>query len=59
LPLFKEVFEKYPRSQFAPETIYYREVGRYLNSDEVDDSKKTGSCCSVSTRKAPEVRAPK
>jgi hypothetical protein len=39
-PLFKEVFEQYPRSQFAPEALYYRGVSRYLNSHEVDELKE-------------------
>jgi hypothetical protein len=39
-PLFKAVFEQHPRSQFAPEALYYRGVSRYLNSHEVDELKE-------------------
>jgi hypothetical protein len=39
-PLFKAVFEQHPRSQFAPEALYYRGVSRYLNSHEVDKLKE-------------------
>ena len=39
-PNFKGVFEQHPRSQFAPEALYYRGVSRYLNSHEVDALKE-------------------
>jgi len=39
-PLFKAVFEQHPRSQFAPEALYYRGVSRYLNSHEVEELKE-------------------
>ncbi|MGD8613948.1 MAG: hypothetical protein PVI93_23235 [Desulfobacterales bacterium] len=39
-PIFKEVFEQHPLSQFAPEALYYRGVSRYLNSHEVDELKE-------------------
>jgi hypothetical protein len=39
-PFFKAVFEQHPRSQFAPEALYYRGVSRYLNSHEVDELKE-------------------
>jgi hypothetical protein len=39
-PLFKAVFEQHPRSQFAPEALYYRGVSRYLYSHEVDQLKE-------------------
>jgi TolA-binding protein len=38
--LFKSVFEQHPRSQFAPEALYYRGVSRYLSSHEVDELKE-------------------
>ena len=38
--LFKAVFDKHPRSQFAPEALYYRGVSRYLESHEVDQLKE-------------------
>jgi hypothetical protein len=39
-PLFKVVFEQHPRSQFAPEALYYRGASRYLNSHEVKELKE-------------------
>ena len=39
-PLFKSVFEQHPRSQFAPEALYYRGVSRYLDSHKVDELKE-------------------
>ena len=39
-PLFKAVFDHNPRSQFAPEALYYRGVSRYLNSHEVEELKE-------------------
>lgn len=39
-PIFKAVFEQNPRSQFAPEALYYRGVSRYLNSHKVDELKE-------------------
>ena len=39
-PVFKSVFEQSPRSQFAPEALYYRGVSRYLNSHKVDELKE-------------------
>lgn len=38
--LFKAVFEQSPRSQFAPEALYYRGVSRYLSSHKVDELKE-------------------
>ena len=38
--LFKAVFEQNPRSQFAPEALYYRGVSRYLSSHNVDELKE-------------------
>jgi hypothetical protein len=39
-PLFKAVFDQHPRSQFAPEALYYKGVSRYLNSHEVEELKE-------------------
>ena len=39
-PLFKAVFDQHPRSQFAPEALYYRGVSRYLSSHKVDELKE-------------------
>ena len=37
---FEKVLSTYPRSSFAPEAQYYKGVGRYLDSHEVDDLKE-------------------
>jgi outer membrane protein assembly factor BamD (BamD/ComL family) len=39
-PIFKGVFEKYPRSAYAPESLYYRGVSRYRASHSVDELKE-------------------
>ena len=39
-PLFKDIFERSPNSQFAAEALYYRGVSRYLGSHEVDQLKE-------------------
>jgi len=38
--LFKGVFEQNPRSQFAPEALYYRGVSRFLDGHKVDHLKE-------------------
>jgi len=37
---FEKVLSTYPRSSFAPEAQYYKGVGRYLDSHEVDELKE-------------------
>jgi outer membrane protein assembly factor BamD (BamD/ComL family) len=39
-PIFKGVFEKYPRSAYAPESLYYRGVSRYMATHNVDELKE-------------------
>jgi tetratricopeptide (TPR) repeat protein len=39
-PIFKGVFEKYPRSAYAPESLYYRGVSRYLATHNVNELKE-------------------
>jgi hypothetical protein len=36
---FKEVFERFPRSFYAPESLYFSGVSRYMASHEVDNLK--------------------
>ncbi|MFO7554981.1 MAG: hypothetical protein R6W88_07230 [Desulfobacterales bacterium] len=40
LPNFEKVLSTYPRSSFAPEALYYKGVGRYLDSHELDELKE-------------------
>lgn len=37
---FEKVLSTYPRSSFAPEALYYKGVGRYLDSHDVDELKE-------------------
>ena len=37
---FKAVFDKYPFSVYAPQALYYRGVGRYLATHEVEALKE-------------------
>ena len=39
-PAFADVFDKYPRSGFAPEALYFKGVCRYLSSHSVDELKE-------------------
>jgi len=39
-PRFKEVFDHFPRSVYAPEALYYSAVSRYLSSHDVEDLKE-------------------
>jgi hypothetical protein len=38
-PVFLGVFERFPRSAYAPEALYFHGVSRYLSSHEVPDLK--------------------
>lgn len=39
-PAFAAAFDKYPRSVFAPEALYFKGVCRYLSSHSVDELKE-------------------
>ena len=40
VPIFKEVFDEFPRSIFAPEALYFKGVSQYKGSHNVENLKE-------------------